>query len=245
MELNKLYGSKKTRTRIVKTKKLKILGTASSLKLVNWDEPGYDIWACSPVITQPCALPHLKKIKQLYEMHPMEYWITIIDRLNNTNLPVYMQMKVPQIKESITFPLKEVQGMVKNERLSKYFTSTIAFMIAHAVYTNEYDLIDLYGVHMSSTEEYGEQRQSCEAWLSFAEGRGIETTVAHESEIFRCPNMYGYQQENNLVVQFRHDKEGLTNGKIKLETALKKAQSDLDQQLGAIKMIKKIERKYT
>jgi len=54
-----------------------------------------------------------------------------------------------------------------------------------------------------------------------------------------------YQQENNLAVQFRHDKEGLTNGKIKLETALKKAQSDLDQQLGAIKMIKKIERKYT
>ena len=43
-----------------------ILGTASSLKLVNWDEPDYDIWACSPVVTQPCAKPNIDKINVLF-----------------------------------------------------------------------------------------------------------------------------------------------------------------------------------
>lgn len=219
---------KKTHDKVI------ILGTASTLTNVNWALPDFDYWACSPVITQPSAQPHLKKISVMFEMHPMEYWIKIIDRLNNTDIPCYMHQRNPHVKKSMTYPLRQIQAMVLNSKLQKYFTSTISYMIAMAIYL-KYKRVEMWGVHMSAEEEYGDQRQACESWLAFADGRGIETYIPEQSEIFKCPYLYGYEQEHNIVIQARHRNQGLTNGLKKLEADLERLKIDINMQKGAIR----------
>jgi len=220
-----------------------LLGTASTLAHTPWKTKA-DFWACAPVMTHKVA--EGKKIDLLFEMHPMEYWMTIRDRLNSHPQPVFMLKENPQIKRSMTYPLKKVQDMVfkLNERFAKYFTSTIAYMIALAIQKG-YKKIELWGIHMAAyDEEYGEQRQACEAWLAFANGLGIETFVPDESEIFRCPFLYGYEQDNNIVITIRHRKNGLKQGLGKLKAQFDKMRDDIKLQEGAIKDCEALERQF-
>jgi hypothetical protein len=225
-----------------KNDKVLILGTASTLHNTPWNEPGQDIWACAPVITQPVAKG--KKFDLLFEMHPTTYWMnkTIMDRLNEPNLPIYMQDEYKEIRNSIKYPLDEIRSKVP-DCLARYFTSTIAYMIALA-WLEGYKVIELWGVHMSSDEEYGDQRQACESWLAWAMAKGAVVYVPPQSEIFKCPHLYGYEQENSIVLQARIRKEGLNNGLKQIKGELKKLQEEYDRQKGAVLDCEYWEKKY-
>lgn len=211
--------------------KVIILGTASSLNDVDWTAKA-DFWACSPVITHAPAFQ--KKMDLLFEMHDSTYWHTIKDRLNAYDAPVYMLKKNNFIQRCIEYPLKEIQEQASNDRMRKYFTNTISYMIALACLL-QYKIIRLMGVHMSADEEYDWQRQSCESWLGFAEGRGIQVEIAPQSEIFKNYCLYGYETEHDMIVQCRHRRDGLKRGLEELKKRLEKTKEDYDIQIGSIK----------
>jgi hypothetical protein len=249
-KVNEQIGETKIKQYTPKNKKVRILGTASTLPMVNWNEKDYDYWACAPVITQPCVKDHLKQIGLMFEIHPMEYWINIIERLNSVKIPCYMQKANPHIKESMTYPLEEVKSLVWNSRIKRYFTSTISYMIALAIYM-KYEYIECWGVHMAAEEEYGDQRQACETWLGVAEGKGIKTYIPDQSQILRNPHLYGYEQINNASVYARHRKKGMINGLNKINVDIRNKQFELkelekarDMQEGAIKEDEHFDRHY-
>jgi hypothetical protein len=93
-------------------------------------------------------------------------------------------------------------------------------------------------------EEYGDQRQACESHLAYAAGRGCEIYMPDDSEIFKCPYLYGYEQENNVVVQARHERNGLKNGLAQLKIQLDEAKKRCYEQEGAIKACDKFIRLY-
>jgi hypothetical protein len=228
-----------------------ICGTAPTLANTPWEEKEFEFWACSPTITYPEVQNH--RFDLLFELHPAEYFMqeAVRDRLNEYNAPIYMLEKNDVIKNSLAYPLKRIQGMVNNGYINKYFTSTISYMIAIAVCMG-YKRIELWGCHMAAQEEWGDQRQACEAWLGYAAGLGIDFYIPGQSEIFRCPHLYGFEQENSMKIQARIRKEGLKMGIAQLEEEMKKLviqqkalQSDIDKNTGAMIDSEFWERRYT
>lgn len=232
---------------IKKNKKVILLGTANTLKITPWGKEDIDYWACAPVTTYKEA--EGKKIDVLFEMHHMEYWTTIIDKLNgiidkNPNTFIFMQQQVPQIKNSITYPLKEVQEFASHPKLRNYFTSSIAYMIALAIYLG-YEDIDLYGIHMAADEEeYSLQRSCCEAWLNFGLGKGIGYWLPNESSIMSSDHLYGYEQHKGILLDLIHQQEGYQNGVVELEKKMKEIEQDVYLQKGAVLAMKQMIKKY-
>jgi hypothetical protein len=232
---------------IKKNKKVILLGTANTLKITPWDKDDIDYWACAPVTTYKEAEGH--RIDVLFEMHHMEYWLTVIDRLNSimdksSNSVILMQQQVPQIKNSHAYPLKEIQEFVSHPKLRKYFTSTIAYMIALAVYLG-YEDIELYGIHMAAEEEeYSLQRSCCEAWLNFALGKGISYWLPDESSIMSSDHLYGYEQQKGILLDLMHQKDGYQNGVAELEKQFEKLKEDLFTQKGAVLAMGQMIKKY-
>ena len=145
-----------------------------------------------------------------------------------------MKKKVDAIKKSKKL---DFDGLVKYFDGRKYYTSTIAFMIALAIKAG-YMEIHLYGVHMSASEEYGSQRQACEYWLGVAEGRGCKIFIPQESEILHTPYIYGYELENDIVAQARIRRLGLQEGvKIYEDKKIQKL-IELNQNIGAYNVLK-------
>lgn len=224
--------------KLKKAKKLCILGTASTLGSTPWDKKEYDYWGCSPVITHEPAQG--KRIDVLFELHHMEYWgqEAVSKRLNDSNVPIFMLKETPFIKNSITYPIKEIQEEIKNVYLKKYFTNTIAYMIALAILMG-YERIELYGVHMSAKlkdgdDEYERQKPCCEAWLAYGAGKDVEMLIPDESDIFKCPIMYGYDNKDSLYYKVLGRRKGLLKGKTELQQKIRAAEKQLAQQEGAI-----------
>lgn len=118
-----------------------------------------------------------------------------IDTINKLGLPVVTQKKHKLLPNAIPFPLDEMPV--------KYFTSTMAYMIAYAAYKGATE-IEVYGVPLLGKEEYNEQRQCIEFWIGYAMGKGIKVTVHKPTNIFSAkPHMglYGYEWDNwgNIV----------------------------------------------
>lgn len=248
---NELTGKSKKKTKAVKKESEEkkqndtviILGTAGTLKVTPWDKPDTDYWACGPAITHKETEGH--RIDAVFEMHPMEYWITIIERLNtfvdkNPNTTIYMQTKNSEIKNCEAYPLKEIQTMANNEKLAKYFTSSIAYMIAAGIYKG-YKFIELYGVHMSSEEEeYSLQRSCCEAWLNFGLGRGSNYWIPDASDVMSCSHLYGYEQNKGRILDLIHQEEGLMNGVKELDKKIEDIKRERYLNEGAALMCKKL-----
>lgn len=228
--------------------KLIILGTASSLARTPWDKEDCDYWACCPVITHKPVDGH--RIDVIFEMHPESYWNNVEDVLNkyikdNPDTIVYMQNKTGIIKNSIEYPLKQIQESVNNEFLKKYLTSTIAQMIALAIFKGQYKRIELWGCHMAADEEqYSNQRACCEAWLNYGLGKGIDYWVTEESDLMRASYIYGYEQQKGLWLKLCNIRDRVRTGLTELEEKEKKLRDEMLEQSGGYKVLQKLVRMF-
>lgn len=154
----------------------------------------------------------LKKIDRLYELHKREWYLrgeqTKSKRYDKWlrkphPFPIYMQEKEVNkelVPSSVRYPYEEIceallPGLIKmdgkQEWPMNYFTSTVALMIAHAIYDG-FDQIELYGVDMDSDTEYSYQKACGEFWIGYALGRGIKVITPEKSTLYAAP-IYGYE----------------------------------------------------
>ena len=101
---------------------------------------------------------------------------------------LYMHEAYPDIPGAVAYPLAEVQAALCPGRA--YFTSTVAYMLALAIYQG-FARIEMYGVHMSMGSEYAYQRDGVTYWLGRAEGAGIEVVLPEACELLQG-RLYGY-----------------------------------------------------
>ena len=148
-----------------------------------------------------------------------------------------MQQKNEQIKNSVAYPIEEIQSFINHPRMRKYFTSTIAYMIALAIMKG-YQEIEMYGVHMASTdEEYSMQRSCVETLLAFGWGREVNFYLPDESDIMKSSYLYGYQQEKGFLLKAINLRNSLKNGENNLEQKLKKVEEEYWEQKGGRKAL--------
>ena len=101
--------------------------------------------------------------------------------------PVYMQAQDMDIPRSFTYPLESVRTISGCD----YYTSSIAYMLALAIYEGA-KTIGVWGVDMLRDEEYAFQRPCVEYWLGIAKGRGIVLSIPVQSSLLKANHRYGY-----------------------------------------------------
>lgn len=84
-----------------------------------------------------------------------------------------------------TYPINEVIAQLG----SKYFTSSIAYMIAYALYSGAKE-INIFGVDMEHETEYAYQRPCLAYWLGYAKAMNVNIKIS--SLVDKVPYKYGY-----------------------------------------------------
>lgn len=163
--------------------------------LAPYKDETWEIWACSPSNYQ--LLP---RVTRWFELHKAEQllswdgmsqdhyvdWIAYHSHEEHKKFDLYMidQEYVPHAK---TFPADQLI-----EEFSAYFfTSSFSWMIAWAIQLKAME-IGIYGIDMTTLEEYRNQRPHFQHFIWLARERGIKVTVPIESDILQPPPLYGY-----------------------------------------------------
>jgi hypothetical protein len=194
-------------------KKIALLGSApSSVQLAPFDDPTWNIWACSPG-----ARPHARRVDAWFEIHlwePHQPWFhrDYVDFMASLPCPVYMLEHVPAIPNSTPFPKDAVLGYVYGEikgadgiaRPARFnpndFGSSLSWMLALAI-MQQPDEIGLWGVDMAAGEEYGPQKDGCLALIHVARSIGIKVTVPPESDLLRPVPLYGFREQDPMFIK--------------------------------------------
>jgi hypothetical protein len=79
---------------------------------------------------------------------------------------------------------------------SEYFTCSISYMIAYAMYIGVSE-INIYGVDMSIGSEYSFERPSVLYWIGRAEGMGIKVNSNLNEGLF----LYGYEMDKIISME--------------------------------------------
>jgi len=174
-------------------KKVAIVGWAESTRdMAPIDDPAFDLWGCNEVglvLDRPWAA--------LFQMHPHDYVSALpdarLDWLRAQSCPIYALTVCPDFPTSVRYPIERAIA-----RFGRYFTSTIAYMLALAILEGR-PAIHVYGVDMGKggkrlgvTDKYGYQRSCCEYLIGYARGLGIDVHVPPESALLNVVELYGY-----------------------------------------------------
>lgn len=226
-------------------KKVAIVGYTPSRELAPFNDPSWEIWGLNDLYR---FVPRYDRWFEFHGKHRDGYihnpkpgrlpWQEVKAQLATMQCPVYLQDVVPEIPNSVKFPLEEILNefgqYFLDKKYAKYFTNSVSFMLALAIY-EKYDEIHVYGVDMATSSEYGHQRPSCEFWLGVAIGRGITIHVPEEADLLKSRFMYGYEEEKKHVFETKIKKMLETIESRKMQSVQKKraAETEEFQYIGA------------
>lgn len=203
--------------------KIALIGSApSSVKLAPYDDPEWEIWACSPGVYG--VAPRTDAYFELHLWEPPvpgkpgtgKPWFSpeyceFLARYKGT---VWVAQPVPEIANAVVYPFDEM--------IAKYgpffFTSSLSWMLALALQRTGVTEIGLWGVDMSATEEYQLQRPGCWHFITEAMKLGIKVTVPPESDLLQPPFLYGLNETSPMAIK-------LTARRAELQSRLSDAQA--------------------
>jgi hypothetical protein len=173
--------------------KVAIVGTApSSRDLAPFNDPSWEIWACSP----GNAHGVLPRADVWFEIHSNFLWpenqsygIPYLNWIKDQKGKIKRLYMQDQSLVDWATPLP-IQELI-NEHGKYFFTSSFAYMIAMAILHGAKE-IALFGVDMASKDEYILQRPGGHYFMQEAAKRGIKVQVPHESDLAMHPPLYGF-----------------------------------------------------
>jgi hypothetical protein len=171
--------------------KITLLGKAPGKEKIPKDVE--HLWGVNDLILELPKLG-LQPLTTTFEMHDLDKHRNlpfIVDELKafkEAGIPVITKQHYDFVPNCVPFPFDEMH--------CQYFTSSIAYMIAYAIYKGA-DEIDLYGIQMATRVEFTNQRPCCEYWLGYAEGKGIKIFINRPSQLIFSPKgRYGVDWDN-------------------------------------------------
>ena len=110
--------------------------------------------------------------------------------------PIYMLNVHEEAPDSVEYPLAQItdkffKNVRKGDAKLKYFTSTMPYMSALALYEG-FDRIEIYGMDMTGPDEYVRQKPCGEYWLGMIMGAGKELYLPPNNQLL-TGGLYGYQ----------------------------------------------------
>jgi hypothetical protein len=179
--------------------KVAIVGFAESWKLAPFDDPTVDIFGLNELHK------YVPRWTRWWEVHDgdtlgvtkrdlsegeQKRHLEWLSKDHGPNRPIYMQPQFcdGRFPNATTYPLEEMCRV-----FGRYFTSTIGFMIATAIYEG-YSTIGLYGIDLASDVEYPYQRPNSEYLIGIARGLGRTVEISPTSAICKAGHLYGYEK---------------------------------------------------
>ena len=169
-----------------------------------YDDERVEIWT----LNEAHEMPWMKRFTRHFQMHKREYFERDVTIRGNTDhlawlkeehdFPIYMQYVEEDIPASVKYPLYDIHKKlmsnveVGEEKNKKYFTSTMSFMIALAIYEG-FERIEIYGVELGDEAEYIHQKACVEFWLGQACARGIDLYFPEYCKLLDAP-LYAYEK---------------------------------------------------
>ena len=157
--------------------------------------PEKEVWGVNRAYTKTPQLSRLYFFDSIWRLRKYGH-ADFVKHINKLKIPIYAKCHYATIPLSKTFPLREIEkhfGLMEPN-----FTSTIAYMIAHAMYEG-YERIIMHKMLMSpGSIEYYCQKACLDFWLGMALGRGIEVVKDRQSFLMAPhlwePGLYGYME---------------------------------------------------
>ena len=155
---------------------------------------GEEIWAVNRAFQAPTLQPNIDRV---YFADSLPSLIamggdTFLDELNALNCPVYCQEAYPEVPMSRPIPIAQ---MVRQFR-AFYYTSTLAYMIAHAIFERVNTIVLHHVNSATANPEYYHQKACNDFWCGVALGLGIrirarDTCLLMKPHPWESP-LYGY-----------------------------------------------------
>jgi hypothetical protein len=128
-----------------------------------------------------------------------------------------------------------------------YFTNSISYMIALAIY-EKYEEIGIYGVDMATggfdtpNGEYAHQRPSCEYYIGIAVGRNIKVTVPSSADLLKTRFLYGPEVIPDMIWLAKLNKisKSMNERMAAAQQQQAFAQKQIDQYIGASECVKEL-----
>jgi hypothetical protein len=188
--------------------KIALVGSApSSNLLAPYHDPSWQIWSCSPDNAK--VIP---RVDLWFEIHGDLGWpeyvgwtVPYVKWLNEQSFPVLAQDQ-RHIPRAQTFPKETMLAQFG----CYFFTSTFSWAIAYALATQPVKEIGIFGIDMSTKEEYAKQRSAFQYFLMVASSMGIKVLAPNESDILQPPPLYGYDRATARIrkLKVRQDEIG-------------------------------------
>lgn len=153
---------------------------------------GVEVWGCN------LTYKHQPNLSRLYCMDPIPRFKRkvpdFVQDVNALGVPVVCGEPDPEIPLSEPYPLESVSGLIGHP----YFTSSIAYMLADAIYKG-YERIVLHRLLVLPVSgEYMMQKPCLDFWCGLALGRGIQLSISEDSNLCRPypweSGLYGYSE---------------------------------------------------
>ncbi len=193
---------------IKKTKdKVCIVGFAPTWNKTPFADDDFEVWGLNELYAYFKQIPDAHA-ERWFEIHspnsPSKNTPQHRAWLRKATIPIYMQKHFDDIPNSVPFPKDEVFKFFEDKGYmgAKYFTNSISYMIALAIYEG-YKEIHIYGVDMAQDSEYAFQRPSCEYFIGIAEGLGIKVYIPCESDLVKAGVLYGYESDNTMRLKIK------------------------------------------
>jgi hypothetical protein len=193
-----------------KERRVCIVGTAPTWKLVPWDDPTLEIWALNDM-----SVLNLPRADAWYDLHPFDkmyfrsgskqvfagdvpagYFVRPeghIEWLKQQTIPVYVQdASLLGSPSARTFPKAEIEA-----RFGKTFASSPAWMIAHALYEGVTEL-HIYGIHLATEWEYTKQKPNMLFLLGIAAAMGVKIVTPKGCPLLVESHQYAYEDDPDL-----------------------------------------------
>ncbi len=199
-----------------------------SRNLAPWGDDTIEKWT----FNEACSQTWVKgKLSALFQLHAPPVYRNPRNRVDPKHwdwlkqpheFPVYMRELDPDVPACIRYPFEDLcADLLGNWHYGdgkeiKFFTSTIAFAIALAIY-QKFDRILLYGLELESNTEYTYQRDCLTFWTGLALGRGIEVVQYCGQMIYDVP-VYGGADVSLTAADFA---EGLKIAEAELKERVK------------------------
>ena len=230
---------------VKKRTKVAIVGFTGTREQAPYNDPEFEIWTVNNLYR------FVPRQDRVFELHTREQIAadlthgvdgkTYVEELASMTIPVYMQEKYPDIPASIKYPLDKmidefgIERSNINHKPDAYFTNSISFMIALAIYEG-FKEIHVYGVDLAIGVEYIEQRPSCEYYLGIAKGRGIKLFLPIESDLLKTRFIYGYDEvrKDAWMKKMESTLKHMNTQKQQSDMVIRNQQSVSDKYEGAI-----------
>lgn len=185
--------------------KIAVCGSApSSRMLAPFNNPEFEIWACSP---QNYDFPRVDAWFELHDLSrkfvPENYLYT---SLLQRHPRVYVAKADTRLPNAIIFnpqPLLDKYG-------DDFFTSSLAWMLAFAI-EQKPEEISIFGVDLSATDEYDYQRPGFKFFMREAKNAGIRLSIPVQSDLHEPLPLYGFQEHWPMFQKIKASTRELEN----------------------------------